>query len=111
MKAALAGLKVVEFGHYITAPFAAKLLAGYGAEVIKIEPPGVGDEARRHGPFPRDIPHPEKSGLFLTLNLSKLGITMDPSTPTGRSLFLELLKEADILVHNFRASELEGWGP
>ncbi len=110
MKAALAGLKVVEFGHYITAPFAAKLLAGYGAEVIKIEPPGVGDEARRHGPFPRDIPHPEKSGLFLTLNLSKLGITMDPSTPTGRSLFLELLKEADILVHNFRASELEGWG-
>ncbi len=55
MKAALAGLKVVEFGHYITAPFAAKLLAGYGAEVIKIEPPGAA-RCWRRGPAPRSVP-------------------------------------------------------
>jgi len=52
------------------------MLAQLGAEVIKIEPPG-GDEARYYGPFPGDTPDPEKSGLFLYLNLDKSGITLD----------------------------------
>jgi len=63
---ALAGIKVLEFGHLISAPYCAKLMADLGAEVIKVEMPPEGYEARRYGPFPNDAPHPEKSGLFLT---------------------------------------------
>ena len=106
---ALADLKVLEFGQFISAAFAAKLLGDFGAEVIKIEPPG-GDEARRHGPFPNDVPHPEKSGLFLNLNTNKLGVTLDPRTPAGRDVFIRLARESDIVVSNFRASELQAWG-
>ena len=62
---ALAGLKVIEFGDFIAAPYCGKLLADMGAEVVKIEDPTVGDESRRFGPFPHDVPHPDKSGLFL----------------------------------------------
>jgi crotonobetainyl-CoA:carnitine CoA-transferase CaiB-like acyl-CoA transferase len=64
-KKALSGLKVVEYGSFISAPYCTKLMADMGAEVIKVELPGTGDESRNHGPFPDDVPYPEKSGLFL----------------------------------------------
>ena len=69
-------LKVIEIGQHIAAPFASKLLADLGADVIKVEPL-EGDVARQIGPFPNNIENPEKSGLFLSLNTSKLGITID----------------------------------
>ena len=97
---ALADLKVVEFAEMVSGPMCGKLFADMGAEVIKIEPPGTGDEARRHPPFPGDIPHPEKSGLFLYLNTSKKGITLDPAQPTGASIFKRLIEDADILIEN-----------
>ena len=97
---ALQGLKVVELGQFISAPYCAKMMADLGAEVVKVEQPGSGDEARSYGPFPDDVPHPERSGLFLYLNGSKLGITLDVEKATGRRLFLELLREADVLVEN-----------
>ena len=99
-KQALAGLKVVEWGNFIAAPFCTELLAQLGATVIKIEPPATGDEARQYGPFPNDIPHPEKSGLFLYLNINKSGITLDPTKPKGREILLKLLKNANIFVVN-----------
>ena len=68
---ALFDLTVIDAGHYIAGPYAASLLAGLGAEVIKVERPQVGDGARRLGPFPENIPHLEKSGLFSYLNLGK----------------------------------------
>ena len=61
---ALAGLKVLEYGDFISAPYCGKLLADLGADVIKVEPP-TGDSARQRGPFHKDIPHTEKSGIFL----------------------------------------------
>ena len=82
--AALDDLKVVEYATMVSGPMCGKLFADMGAEVIKIEPPGVGDEARSHPPFPADIPHPEKSGLFLYLNTSKKSVTLDPATATRR---------------------------
>lgn len=97
---ALSGLKVVEYGSLISAPYCTKLMADLGAEVIKIEEPGLGDESRQHGPFPDDIPHPERSGLFLYLNTNKLGITLNPKNPTGRKLLKELLRDADVIVEN-----------
>ncbi len=97
---ALEGLKVVEYGEFISAAYCTKMMADLGAEVIKIEEPGTGDEARRYGPFPGDNPHPEKSGLFLYLNSNKLGITLDAAKATGRSILKGLLRNADVLVEN-----------
>jgi crotonobetainyl-CoA:carnitine CoA-transferase CaiB-like acyl-CoA transferase len=101
---ALSGLKVVEWGSFISAPFCTKFLADLGAEVIKVEPPGSGDQSRRYGPFPNDIPYSEKSGLFLYLNTNKLGVTLDPSKETGKELLLKLLQDADIFVENQQPS-------
>jgi crotonobetainyl-CoA:carnitine CoA-transferase CaiB-like acyl-CoA transferase len=96
----LHGIRVVECGHMVGAAYATKLMADLGAEVIKAEEPG-GDAARRRGPYPDNIPHPEKSGLFLYLNTNKLGITLDLQHDTGRELFRGLVQEADLLVHNY----------
>lgn len=96
---ALSGLKVIEYGQFYSAAYCAKLMGDLGAEVIKVEPP-EGDESRRHGPFPDDIPHPEKSGLFLYLNANKLGITLNVRNAKGRQMLLDLLKRSDVFVEN-----------
>lgn len=99
-KQALAGLKVVEFGSFISAAYCTKLMADLGAEVIKIEEPQKGDESRDYGPFPDDIPHPERSGLYLYLNTNKFGVTLNVKTATGLKIIRELLREADVFVEN-----------
>ncbi len=97
---ALCGIKVLEWAQLVSGPYCAKLLADLGAEVIKVEKPGDGDEARHRGPFVSHIYHPERSLLFLYLNTNKLGITLDIKTGTGREKFLELVKWADILIED-----------
>jgi len=104
---ALAGVKVLEYAQMVSGPYCSKLLADLGAEAIKIEEPGVGDEARRREPFPNDIPHPEKSGLFLYLNSNKLGITLNLQTTTGRAIFEELIKGTDVLIEDNRPSAMK----
>jgi CoA:oxalate CoA-transferase len=100
-KKALAGLKIVEYGHLISGPYCTKLMADLGAEVIKIEDPVAGaDEARKHGPFPGDVPHPEKSGLFLWLNANKKGLILNLRSVPGLQVLERLLKDADIFVRN-----------
>ena len=95
----LHGLKVVELGDSVAGPYCARLLADAGAEVIKVEAP-EGDASRRRGPFPDDLPDPNRSGLFLYLNANKLGISMDVRSSLGKELFRDLLRDADILVEN-----------
>ncbi|MDY6893614.1 MAG: CoA transferase [Chloroflexota bacterium] len=107
---ALAGLNVVEYSHFITGPFCTKLMADLGAEVIKIEEPGSGDDARARGPYPNDTPHPEQSGLFLYLNTNKFGITLNPRTTPGAQIFKDLIREADILVESSHPGVLEELG-
>jgi crotonobetainyl-CoA:carnitine CoA-transferase CaiB-like acyl-CoA transferase len=85
------------------------LLADFGAEVIKVEEPG-GDTSRRRGPFPGDTPHAEKSGLFLYLNTNKLGVTLNLRAPRGKALLQSLCSQADILIHNYRPSEMADVG-
>ncbi|MEE9557618.1 MAG: CoA transferase [Candidatus Adiutricales bacterium] len=97
---ALTGLKVLEFGNLVSAAYCGKLMADLGAEVIKIEEPGRGDEARRRGPFAGDEPGLERSGLFAYLNTNKLSLTLDPKTDEGKAVFMELVKDADILIEN-----------
>jgi crotonobetainyl-CoA:carnitine CoA-transferase CaiB-like acyl-CoA transferase len=95
----LAGVRVVELGEGIAVPYCGKLLADFGADVIKIEKPGEGDRTRRHGPFPADVPHLERSGLFLALNTNKRGITLEPGSPIGRRVLEALLQKADVMLH------------
>ena len=97
---ALEGLTIVELGNFISAAYCTKLMADLGAQVIKVEQPGTGDEARSYGPFPDGQRDMERSGLFLHLNTNKFGITLDVRTKPGREILLALLKDADILVEN-----------
>lgn len=99
-KKALTGVKVLEYAQFVTGPYCTKLLADLGAEVIKIEPPSAGDRARNQGPFPDDLPHAEKSALFLYLNTNKLGVTLDTGIPTGKEIFKKLVKDVDILIED-----------
>lgn len=107
---ALPGVKVLELAKLVAGPYCAKLLADLGAEVVKIEKPLVGDEARRRGPFLRDVPHPERSGLFLYLNTNKLGITLNIETETGRQIFKRLADWADIVIEDNTPGVMESLG-
>ena len=82
-----------------------RALADLGADVIKVEPP-EGDPARYAGPFPNDQPHREKSGRFLSLNVNKRGITLDADSSSGRDALLDLVREADVFVTDFRPPQL-----
>lgn len=107
---ALFDLKVIDLGHFIAGPYCASLLAGLGAEVIKIEKPGSGDGARRLGPFPGDEPHLEKSGLFSYLNLGKKSVTLNLKSQNGGKAFRRLVEEADVLIENFRPDVMPSLG-
>ena len=105
-KGALDGIVVVEIGGFVGAPYAARCLADLGATVIKVEPP-EGDSSRRHGPFPKDIPHPEKGGLFCLLNANKLGVTLDLARARDRERLDGLLASADALVENLHPDDAQ----
>ena len=97
---ALAGLRVLELGGMVAAPYCGKLLASLGADVVKVEPPKVGDPSRRRGPFPGDAPHPERSGTFLYLNTGKRGVTLGVDDPKGREILTQLAAGAHVLIHD-----------
>ena len=113
----LNGLRVLEFGEFISAPYCGKLLADMGADVVKIERAGIGDWARDYGPWPvvRQAHHDpsyhrERSGLFLYLNADKRGVTINLETPTGRELLVGMVSRADVLVHNLHPTEMDRVG-
>ena len=106
----LSGLRVLEIGAMLSAPYCGKLLADAGARVVKLEPPEVGDPARRYGPWPDDVPHPERSGLFLYLNANKQGVTANLETPTGRGILRRLAAASDVVVHNVPPADMERLG-
>jgi crotonobetainyl-CoA:carnitine CoA-transferase CaiB-like acyl-CoA transferase len=103
-------IRVVELCSFIAGPYCGKLFSDFDAEVIKIEQPGIGDEARRRGPCPGDVPHPEKSGTFLYLNSNKLGITLNLETSDGRDIFRKLIADTDILIEDRAPGELKRLG-
>jgi crotonobetainyl-CoA:carnitine CoA-transferase CaiB-like acyl-CoA transferase len=106
---ALARLRVLDLSGFVSGPYATKLLADYGADVVKVEPLD-GDPARRTGPFPEDIPNIEASGLFLHLNTNKRSVTLDLETEEGRALLLDLIPRFDIVVENFSPGYLDEIG-
>jgi CoA:oxalate CoA-transferase len=107
---ALEGITVLELGEDVAAPFSGRLLATYGATVLKIEPPGRGDPSRGAGPFPDSGPHLERSALYLYLNAGKQSITLDMEQESGRALVRRLAEQADILIENYPTGLLEERG-
>lgn len=105
----LSGLRVLELGTFVSAPYCGKLFAGYGAEVIKVEPPG-GDLSRAHGPFKDGVPSPETSALFLYLNTGKKSVEFDVRTPAGRDAFLRLVEKSDVVIENFLPRDMRALG-
>ena len=96
-------IRVLDLSQGVPGPFCAKLLAGMGAEVIKVEPPGTGDFSRNAGPFlgAGKDGHPPNSALFLYLNTSKKGITLDLEQPAGQAVFRRLVQECDVLIESY----------
>lgn len=102
---ALKGLRVIDVSTVIAAPFAAGLMADFGAEVIKIEQPEGGDPFRKLGPY-----HNGEVMRWAAMGRNKKCITLDLRKEEGKELFLELLKKADVLIENFRTGTLDKWG-
>nr|MDQ2734446.1 CoA transferase [Pseudomonadota bacterium] len=102
---ALHGVRVVEMGQLIAGPFAGKLLGEFGAEVIKIEPPGAGDPLRNWR-----LLQDGTSVWWQVQSRNKRSIALDLRVAEGQELARKLIAEADVLVENFRPGTLEGWG-
>lgn len=103
--APLQGVRVLELGNYIAAPTAGRMLADFGAEVIKVERPRTGDELRNWRLYAGDT-----SMLYRTINRNKKSVVIDLRTEEGRQLVLELAAASDIVLENFRPGTLEKWG-
>jgi len=101
----LAGLRVLELGALIAGPFCAKILAEFGADVVKVEPPGQGDPLRRWRYLENDT-----SLWWHVQSRGKRSITVDLRKPAGQAIVRALALSADIVVENFRPGTLEGWG-
>jgi formyl-CoA transferase len=101
----LAGIRVLELGNYIAAPTAARMLADFGAEVIKVERPGTGDELRNWRLYSGTT-----SMLFRTINRNKKSIVLDLRTEQGKNDIIALAAKCDIVLENFRPGTLEKWG-
>ena len=97
---ALEGVKVLDLTHHVAGPYCSKLLADFGADVVKVERPG-GDPARRIPPFYHDETGHEKRLLFLYLNTNKQGVTLNLRTHRGLDMLKELVRDSDVLVENF----------
>ena len=106
---ALDGIRVVDLTTGVAGPHCTKLLADFGADVIKVEPPG-GDPTRDVPPFAGDIPHPDRGLLFLHLNTNKRSVTIDPETEDGLELLLGLIERADVVVEDFDPGDAEELG-
>jgi formyl-CoA transferase len=105
LKAALDGVKVIEMGGLIAGPYATSLFAQFGAEVIKIESPGEGDPLRTWRKL-----HNGTSLWWYSISRNKKSLTLNLKSEEGRQIVRELVKDADILVENFRPGAMEAWG-
>ena len=105
MAGPLDGITVLDLTQVLFGPFATMLLSDMGADVIKVERPQVGDIARGNGPLVRGV-----STYFLSLNRGKKSVALDLATDRGVAVFLELAKQADILVENFTPGTMEKLG-
>ena len=105
----LAGIRVVELSHIVAGPFTGAILADFGAEVIKIEPPGKGDRAREVAPFV-ERGNARVSGFFATVNRNRRGVVLDLKSAPGKEAFQKLVGVSDILIENFAPGTMQRLG-
>ena len=105
MPKALDDVRIVDLTRVIAGPYATSLLGDMGAQIIKIELPGRGDDARYGYPSVDGVPL-----VFLALNRNKKGITLDVRKPQGAEIFRRLVADADVVVENFAAGTMDKWG-
>lgn len=105
MKKALDGLRVLDLSRVLAGPYCTMILADLGAEVIKIEPPGEGDDSRAFAPFIGN-----ESAYFMSLNRGKKSIVLNLKNEKDKAAFLELVRIADVLVENYRPGTMEKLG-
>ena len=106
---ALSGLKVLDFMWVIAGPLCTRMLADYGATVIKVESGERLDPVRGSAPLKDGKPGMETSALFATFNAGKLGVTVDPGHPAGREVILELVRWADVVTESFSPKAMKAW--
>ena len=104
-KGPLEGVRVLELGSLIAGPYAASVLGQFGAEVIKVEPPGEGDGLRKWRKL-----HKGTSLWWYSQSRNKKSVTVNLKEPDGQQLVRDLARRADVVIENFRAGQLEGWG-
>jgi len=102
---ALLGIRVLDMTRVLAGPFCTMLLADMGAEIIKLEIPGKGDDSREFPPFKDG-----ESLYYINLNRGKQSITLNLKTPEGKRVFLDLVKKCDVLLENFRPGTMERLG-
>ena len=103
---ALAGLRVVDLTRILAGPLCTMMLGDMGADVIKVEPPGTGDDTRAWGPpFLGD-----DAAYFLGVNRNKRSLTLNMAVPEGQKILAGLIERADVLIDNFKLGTLERWG-
>ncbi|MGT2476557.1 CaiB/BaiF CoA transferase family protein [Paraburkholderia terrae] len=105
MTSPLSGVRVLELGQLIAGPFAAKMLAEFGAEVVKIEPPEKGDPLRKWR-----LIHDDTSVWWAAQSRNKQSLTLDLRAPEGQEVVRRLVAQCDVIIENFRPGTLEGWG-
>ncbi|MEX5579462.1 CaiB/BaiF CoA transferase family protein [Pseudophaeobacter sp. A-200-2] len=101
----LAGIKVLDFSRILSGPYASMVLADLGAEVVKVEPIGSGDETRNFPPFKGPLSH-----YFIALNRSKKSITLDLKSPEGAKIARDLARKSDVVLENFRPGVMDRLG-
>ncbi|HIL30490.1 MAG TPA: hypothetical protein EYG27_03015, partial [Dehalococcoidia bacterium] len=109
-KAILSDIKVLDLSQGVPGPFAAKFLAGLGAEVVKVEAPGTGDYSRQSRPFLGNRYDAEGSALFSYLNTSKKSVTLSLDSPSQADSLKRLAEKSDILIENYTPGYLESLG-
>src|SRR3954465_6191031 len=113
MNGALQGIRVLDMSRVLAGPGVGQLLADLGAEVIKVERPGVGDDTRGWGPpflKDRDGNETRESAYYLSTNRGKRSVTLNISKPEGQAIARELADISDVLIENYKVGDLERYG-
>ena len=111
--AALDGIKVLDLSRVLAGPWCTQILADLGADVVKVERPGAGDDTRHWGPpFLKDADGQDttQASYFTACNRNKRSVTIDMATPEGQQLIRQMAAEADIVVENFKVGGLQQYG-
>lgn len=102
----LKGIRVIDYSHFLAGPYVGRCLAALGAEVIKVERPGLGDAGRQHA----HVIDEHQSGYFLQLNMGKQGVSVNMKDPRGKAFMQKLCDSADVFIENYRPGALDKLG-